>query len=184
MSDKKENDVQYVKVGGKFYAASEKDMVSSENGTLTAYRKDYCSKLIFHMSQGRSFNSFAGAIGVGKRTIYRWKLAHSDFEEAYEVGRSKSLDFWEEQLYEGAVGETKANASLMIFKLKNTFHDEYKDKTEVEHKNAATTLIFNTGIEREGDTPVPRIVENTFKPKEIEQALTQINEDSDLDDLL
>ena len=119
---------------------------------LGKYRPDYCGLLILHMGKGKSFKSFAGAIGVTRNTLYQWKRSIPDFADAVDIAWSKAMLYWETQLDEGARGEIKANASLMIFKLKNMFPNDYVDKQEIVNKHVMPTSIsFNTGIVRPGD---------------------------------
>lgn len=113
----------------------------------TKYNPDYCDLLIEHMAQGHSIESFSGRIGVSPTTVYGWKNTHEEFSEACEVGFRASLFYWEKVLKNSANGQSKGNAAAIIFKLKNTFREWYKDRQEIEMTQAAVIQV-NTGIDK------------------------------------
>ena len=47
-------------------------------GRPSKYDSKYCDMLIEHMSEGLSFESFAGLIGTCKETIYEWTRKHPE----------------------------------------------------------------------------------------------------------
>ena len=109
-------------------------------------------KLVEHMASGLSYQSFAGAIGVSKRVLERWEENDSWIEwKARAV--AQGLLYWEQMLHAATTKEALADAKLMIFKLKNMFPDEYKDKVEVETNQAPTQIIIKglTGLDEEDE---------------------------------
>jgi DNA-binding transcriptional regulator YiaG len=104
-------------------------------------------KLVEHMSRGLSYQSFAGAIGVSKRVLERWE-ENEDWMEWKARAVAQGLLYWENMLHDATTKEALADAKLMIFKLKNMFPDEYKDKVEVETNQAPTQIIIKglTGL--------------------------------------
>lgn len=64
-------------------------------GRPTKYESRFCEMLIFHFSQGLSFESFAGEIFVDVQTLYNWTKQHKEFFEAKALGESQSLSIWE-----------------------------------------------------------------------------------------
>ena len=48
----------------------------------TKYKKEFCEKLVKHLSDGFSFESFAGLVDVCEDTIYEWCNKHPEFSEA------------------------------------------------------------------------------------------------------
>lgn len=48
------------------------------------YKKEYTDLLIKHMSEGLSFESFAGLIGVARSTLYDWVDTIPEFAAAKE----------------------------------------------------------------------------------------------------
>lgn len=100
-------------------------------GRPTAYKQEYCKKLIDHMAKGYSFESFGGLTGHGKQTLYRWLDEHQEFRDAKELGENKSRIFWEGLGVDHVVGNNgpggkTLNASVWIFNMKNRFG--WKDK--------------------------------------------------------
>ena len=96
------------------------------------YDKTFPDQLISHMKAGYSFKAFAGRIGVTRKTLYDW-LEDDDkkeFKEAYDVGKSACLLFWEQIGLSGTLGDSrikgynpkKFNATAWIFQMKNRFH--------------------------------------------------------------
>jgi hypothetical protein len=59
------------------------------------YDSSYCERLIAHMAQGFSFDSFAAMIGTGRRVLYKWAKVHAEFAEAKAIGVVKLLLFLE-----------------------------------------------------------------------------------------
>ncbi len=87
-------------------------------GRPTAYNEQYCGMLITHMAQGLTKESFAGEIGVTRRTLYYWRDAYPEFAEAMEIGAVKTLLFYERLLASSAEGKA-GNVGAIIFGLKN-----------------------------------------------------------------
>lgn len=102
-------------------------------GRPTKYKKEYCELLVQHMSQGLSFESFAGEIDVNRDTVHEWATRHKDFSEAKRRGEAKSRIIWEKILVGGATGKIKNyNATSAIFALKNKFPKEWRDRKEID----------------------------------------------------
>lgn len=106
-------------------------------GRPTKYRPEYCQKLVDHMSQGYSYESFPAVVKVSLQTIYDWEKANPDYLEAKKRAFVESRLFWERIGIEGAVGGLeKFNATAWIFTMKNRFHwrDRHETVTEVKVK--------------------------------------------------
>ena len=101
-------------------------------GRPTDYDKKYCDMIIEHMSQGLSKESFAGAIGKSKQTIYNWMEQHEEFMDAVKEGEAACLIFWEKLGMGGTAGKIGGfNATAWIFNMKNRFHQEWRDRHEL-----------------------------------------------------
>lgn len=109
-------------------------------------------KLVEHMANGLSYQSFAGAIGVSKRVLERWE-ENEDWILWKERAVAQGLLYWEKMLHDATTKEALADAKLMIFKLKNMFPEEYKEKVELETNMAPTQIIIKglTGMDEEED---------------------------------
>jgi len=91
-------------------------------GRPTKYSEDYCEQLIDHMSQGLSFDTFAGRIGVNPDSLYEWVKRHPAFSEAKKIGTGKR-NFLVEQAFVASTmnpGKHKYNTAQMIYWTKNT----------------------------------------------------------------
>ena len=110
-------------------------------GRPTKYKPEYCQKLIDHMAEGYSFESFAATIDTHRDTLYAWEHKHSEFSDAKKSGQAKSL-LWYEKIGNAATrGEVpNFNATAWVFSLKNKH--QYRDKTPDEIKEEARPLII------------------------------------------
>lgn len=98
-------------------------------GQPTKYRHEYCEQLIKHMSEGLSFESFAGTIGTHRDTLYEWCKVHEKFSDAKKQGRDISLLWWEKIGRAAVAGKVAGfSAAAWIFSMKNKHM--WVDKTE------------------------------------------------------
>ena len=114
-----------------------------ETGRPTSYRPEYCEMLIEHMSQGLSFESFAGVVSVCKQTIYNWLENNKEFLDAKRSGTQKCLLMWEKLgIRQAATG--KGSFGSFRFNMMNRFG--WSDKNEVEHtgEGSAVKVTFTT----------------------------------------
>ena len=99
-------------------------------GRPSKYDVKFCQQLIDHMTQGYSFESFAGLCEVNKDTLYEWAKVQPDFSEAKKLGFEKSRLFWERVGIDQSV-EGKGNSTAYIFNMKNRFPAEWRDKQDL-----------------------------------------------------
>lgn len=91
-------------------------------GRPTKYKKEYCQKLIDHMAQGYSYESFAGVVKTNRDTIYHWESIHPAFSDAKKIASAQCMLFWEKMGMAGTVGKLKNFSTPMwIFNMKNRF---------------------------------------------------------------
>lgn len=104
-------------------------------GRPTIYKSEYCAKVIEFMSEGYSLEAFAGHIGHHKQTIYEWRDKHQGFGDAIKRGFDACRVFWERQGMNGLFTdkETKFNATVWIFNMKNRFG--WRDQQSIELAN-------------------------------------------------
>mgnify|MGYP000976704067 CR=1 FL=1 len=113
-------------------------------GRPTEYKPEYCEKLIEHMADGLSYESFAGKLRVCRDTLYNWEKLFPEFSYSKKVGKEASLLKWETIGLDAVEGRIeKFSAPTYIFTMKNRF--EWKDKTETENKTTVETsrLVIN-----------------------------------------
>lgn len=125
---------------------------------------------------GATDQEIADFFGVDVRTIYRWKLDHSEFCQALKSGKEVSDERVERSLYQRAIGYEQddvkifmpANAeapvyapyrariapdtTAAIFWLKNRRSQDWRDKRETELTGSGGGPIqVITGVPRAGD---------------------------------
>lgn len=59
------------------------------------YDPSYCDIAFGVLSSGESLNGAAASLGVGLKTLQRWREQFSDFDQACEAGLSASIREWE-----------------------------------------------------------------------------------------
>lgn len=117
-------------------------------GPPTKYRKEYCEMVIEHMAQGFPFESFAGIVGVTKKTLYNWQDEHPEFEEAHQIGLAKNLLYLSKQGKEGlwntqGEGARNLNFNTWRFMMKNMH--QWRDTVPEEQKTEIN--VSNVPIE-------------------------------------
>ncbi len=116
------------------------DKPKHAGGRPSLYRPEYCEQIVAHMSDGSSATSFAASIGVCRETIAVWAAEHPEFFVSLKKGKAACASWWERvSRINASVGG--GNAALCIFGLKNMAPEEWKDKIEVEGKQALTVII-------------------------------------------
>ena len=86
------------------------------------YKDEFCEKVVTHMADGLSFDSFGGEIGVSRQTLYRWIERYPEFADAKSQGDMKCLLWWEKIGRSGLVGKLKPfNAVVWVFSMKARF---------------------------------------------------------------
>jgi hypothetical protein len=124
---------------------------TKKRGRPSKYKQQYCQSLIDHMSDGLSYESFAGLIGVCVDSLYDWEVAHPEFFDAKTIGQAKRL-LYNELIIDGlAKGKVVGSTTAQIFRMKNLGGNlAWKDKTEsviTADVNSDITLIPKFGDE-------------------------------------
>lgn len=115
---------------------------------MPKYNDTFPELLQAHLSQGFSFASFAGLIGVTYGTIKRWVEEYEVFRDAKEIGESRCRLFWEQVGIAATVGKVpNFNATAYKMQVQNRFPAEYGDKPVAE------TEVVSTGGALSGDMP-------------------------------
>ncbi len=107
-------------------------METRKVGRPSKYDPKFCEMLIEHMTQGLSYEAFAGFIGVSKQTLYTWEQNNPEFLDSKKIAVEKSRLWWEQQGQDGlwAISEKNAdgthvtksiNAAMWIFNMRNRF---------------------------------------------------------------
>lgn len=105
-------------------------------GRPTKYDPKYCDMLVEHMSEGLSFESFAGVVGVCFDTVHEWAKVHPEFSDAKRRGRAAGLNYDERLLNRGAQGKVRGyNINAHKWKMANMH--KWRDRQEVSYKSTA-----------------------------------------------
>lgn len=101
-------------------------------GRPTKYKPEYPEALIKHMSQGLSFETFAGLCDVWRETLYDWCDRYEEFHHAKKRGEVLSQLFWERLGRDAALGSVeKFNPTIWIYTMKCRFPKQWRDETVV-----------------------------------------------------
>lgn len=124
-------------------------------GRPTLYEETLCDKLMGHMAEGLSFESFAGTIGVSRDSLYEWAKVHPEFSDAKKVGTELGRLFWEKLGRDHILSESESygnnqggkskslNSAVYIFNMKNRFG--WRDKQPDEE--APQAIVNNNQIQ-------------------------------------
>jgi hypothetical protein len=96
------------------------------------YLPEYAQQLLDHMSRGLSFESFAAVLDLSTHRLISWCACHVDFREAREIGRAKSLYYWETQMrdyQDNPEGKPKFNFAYWKYNVSSQFPHLYGTKT-------------------------------------------------------
>jgi hypothetical protein len=117
-------------------------------GRPSKYKEEYCDMLIEHMTQGMSFESFAGVIGTHDETLRNWAAKYPEFFAAKKIGYAKNQIFWEKLGLAGAAGKVPGfNSASWIFNMKNRFRWADRVDTNVNHSGAIDVPTINFIVE-------------------------------------
>lgn len=101
-------------------------------GRPSKYKTEFCDMLIEHMKSGMSYQTFAAKANCSIECLYEWERTYPDFSDAKRQAFDLNREFWEKVAIEATTGvNPDANATLIIFNLKNRFPKEWRDRQEV-----------------------------------------------------
>lgn len=99
-------------------------------GRPTDYTPDLGERIIALMAEGLSLTAAAAECDVHRQRVYEWEARHPEFAELVKLARAKRQAFLERRLMRAADGPIVTST---IFALKNTDHNDWRDRREVEH---------------------------------------------------
>lgn len=119
-----------------------KEGTGDKVGRPTKYKEEYCQMLIDHMSEGYSFDSFAGIVEVNIDTLYEWAKVHAKFSDAKNIGTAKSMAWWERIGRMGMINEIPFfNDRIWRLNMINRFRAQWSDGTKNENNDKVKTEI-------------------------------------------
>jgi len=112
------------------------EIIVDRVGRPTKYKEEYCQKLIDHMAEGYSFDSFAGIVDVNIDTLYEWAKVHEEFSDAKSIGSAKSMAWWEKIGRMGMINEIPFfNDRIWRLNMINRFRAQWSDGTKNENND-------------------------------------------------
>lgn len=123
---------------------------TKSSGRPTKFRKEFCQQLIDHMSQGLSFDTFAGRISVNPDSLYEWVKKFPIFSEAKKIATAKRNFLVESMYVQAATGAEvrdtkgrilKPNTAMMIYWTKNTLGWSDKVEAQVDQQGSSTLTL-------------------------------------------
>lgn len=99
-----------------------------EVGRPSAYRPEYCERIVELGKLGYSQAQMAADIGVCKATITVWSREHDSFLNALTLARTYSQCWWEQEAQNG-LKNRDFNSSLWERSVKSRFREDYTDRT-------------------------------------------------------
>lgn len=123
--------------------------------------KGWQDTVIELMTEGGSKAEVIAILNISNDLHYRWMSDEEEYSETIKKGEVLSQGWWEKHARNAATGVNKdANATMMIFNLKNRFPNDWRDKTEREHSgNIGITDLSEDALDQ--------------KLQQLEQALEQ-----------
>jgi hypothetical protein len=100
-------------------------------GRPSKYDPKFCDMLIEHMSNGLSFEAFAGLLKVSRDVLYRWTKSHEEFAEAKKVATEACRKWWEQAGIDGLHSKSFSSA-VWIYNMKCRFKEDWADVQKVE----------------------------------------------------
>lgn len=103
-------------------------------GRPTAYRPEFCERVIECGRKGYSLAEMASDLGVIRETLSNWEGEFPEFFEAMKHARNASLTWWETQARNGLVStkDFNFNANLWHKCMIGRFPKDYRDQIKHE----------------------------------------------------
>lgn len=100
-------------------------------GRKSKYEPAFADTLLEMMADGLSFEACCGHFKVCRDTGYEWIKRYEEFAEAKAIGEAMGQLYWERVAQANILcdKETKFNATVFIFTMKNRFG--WRDKKEI-----------------------------------------------------
>lgn len=100
-------------------------------GRPTDYTKTMGDEILNLMAEGLSLAAAAAAIGIHRQRVYDWVERYPEFSDTVKLAQAKRQLFLERRLLNNELAGPQITST--IFALKNTNHEDWRDKREVEH---------------------------------------------------
>ena len=99
-------------------------------GRPTDFTPELGEQILVLMGEGLSLAAAAAECDVHRQRVYDWVAKYPEFSDTIKLAQSKRQAFLERRLISATEGPVVTSS---IFALKNTNHEDWRDKREVEH---------------------------------------------------
>ena len=130
-------------------------------GRPTDYTPEACNQVVALMERGLSLTASAGIMGITRGTIHTWMKTHPEFLDSVNLGKAKRVATLETTMLET---ENATIANIRRFALVNAAPEEWREKHNIEHNEAADSPLRLLAQQISGNAIRPRLPE----PKIIE----------------
>lgn len=100
-------------------------------GRPTDYTKTLGDEILNLMAEGLSLAAAAAELGIHRQRVYEWVDRYPEFSDTVKLAQAKRQLFLERRLLNNELAGPQITST--IFALKNTNHEDWRDKREVEH---------------------------------------------------
>jgi len=108
-------------------------------GRPTVYSEELGNKILEFMAQGFSLETAAIQCDVHPSTVARWRVENADFSELMRVGKSLSLQWWENRGRDAAAGISGGSAAIISLGIRN------RARSAIGWHHADTQRLEHTG---------------------------------------
>lgn len=112
--------------------------VTVQKSRKIKFKPEFCDQLIAHMERGYTYRSFAGLIGVGETTLYKWERDDQPgWKEAKNIAQARSRLWLESQGLDGMwFEEGKRNLNFNMYRLhmQARFPNEWRIQSDLNIK--------------------------------------------------
>ena len=100
-------------------------------GRPTAYKPEYCKKVLELGKKGRSVAQMCAHFDVSRQTIDNWAATNPQFLEAYTRAKVHAQAYWEDK-GEGGLESRDFNAAVWKVTMQARFRDDYTETKKIE----------------------------------------------------
>ena len=116
-------------------------------GRKTLYKPEYDDNVIEWGAQGKSLVWMCAELGISRQTIWDWRKANPSFDEAMNIARAKSQQWWED------IGQDNINTmgfqcSVWGKSMSARFPEDWRENKGVEVTGANGGPVEVTSITR------------------------------------
>lgn len=115
-------------------------------GRKTLYKPEYDDNVIEWGAQGKSLVWMCAELGISRQTIWDWRKANPSFDEAMNIARAKSQQWWED------IGQNNINTmgfqcSVWGKSMSARFPEDWRENKGVEVTGANGGPVLTAAID-------------------------------------